>query len=127
MRSMDVVKKAEVETSVTSRCSWTITKSRNINFTVLISRSQDVTLGHLNKCNIVINKNKSNICDLVLSDQHVPANQAFLIPAVIFRNIERKKICIILYLNASMYIQLKKTKKEMHIYMSILPFLLCIY
>lgn len=68
-----------------------INKNYNITFTVLISRSQDVTLGHLNKCNIIINKNKYNNCDFVLLDQYVSANQTFLIFAVIFKNIERKK------------------------------------
>lgn len=72
--------------SAPSRCIWTMTL-RNIaiiTFTVLISRSQDVSLGHLNKYNILI-------CDLVLLDQFVPASQAFLISAVIFRNNETQK------------------------------------
>lgn len=61
-----------------------ITKYSNITFTDLISRSQDVSLGHLNKYNIVI-------CDFFLLDQFVPASQAFLISAVIFRNNETQK------------------------------------
>lgn len=47
---------------------------------------------------IIINKNKYNNCDFILLDQYVPANQTFLIFAVIFKNIERKKKCVSYYI-----------------------------